>query len=58
MLISTLDSNGWWIVETLERDSICTCYFDDASIVVKQIVKDHNEQLKAKKALAKTPFAK
>jgi len=45
-----------WHVKTLKGDDICTTYADYNGINAKQIAKDHNDQLKVKKAFAKTPF--
>lgn len=51
-------SNGFWYVETISNESIATTYVMFNGECAKRIVSDHNEQLKVKKALAKTPFAK
>lgn len=47
-----------WHVNTIKGFEICTTYADENGTFAKQIASDHNEQLKVKKALAKTPFAK
>lgn len=49
---------NYWYIKTTNGYEICTCYNDHNGINAKQIAKDHNEQLKVKKALAKTPFKK
>jgi len=48
----------YWNIKTIKGDSIATTYADVNGVYAKQIVSDHNEQLKIKKALAKTRFAK
>ena len=48
----------YWHVNTLSGVEICTTYNDKNGVRAKQIASDHNEQLKVKKALTKTPFEK
>jgi len=49
-------SNGWWYVVNSNGDDVCTNYRWYDGTIAKMIAKDHNEQLKVKKVLAKTPF--
>lgn len=42
-------SNGFWYVETLTGESVCTTYVNYDGSMAKQIVKDHNKQLIIKK---------
>lgn len=53
---STDPAYDFWHVETFGGIKICTCYSDEGGVIAKQIASDHNAQLKANRALKRTPF--
>ena len=56
--VKPVGSNGYWYVLNEDGEDVCTTYKYFNGAIAKMIASDHNEQLKVKKALAKTPFAK